>query len=231
MEKIERIRTLEIFKSIKEDTLEMISQKGKIVDVEKRTVIFRAKEPSTSICIQLKGKSIIYNLTHEGKRKILFITRNGMLLNEHIYNEYATSMYCETIEKSEIFMISCKDFVELMQADFQLAKNVMGAQERKIWRLSHQLKNTMSYIYLEKKLAAKLWKLARDFGIKKEEGVEIDVNMTASFLADMLGVSRETVSRTCATLIENELIRIHRKRIIVKDPDRLAIFYKTGKIV
>ena len=32
MEKIERIRTLEIFKSIKEDTLEMISQKGKIVD-------------------------------------------------------------------------------------------------------------------------------------------------------------------------------------------------------
>ena len=154
-----------------------------------------------------------------------------MLLNEHIYNEYITSMYCEMIEKSEIFMIPCKDFVELMQTDFQLAKNVMGAQERKIWRLSHQLKNTMSYIYLERKLAAKLWKLARDFGIKNEEGVEIDVNMTASFMADMLGVSRETISRTCAVLIENELIKVHRKRVIVKDQDRLAVFYKTGEII
>lgn len=231
MEKIEKIRTLEIFKSIKEDTLEILSQKGRIVDVEKRTVIFRAKEPAAFICIQLKGKSIIYNLTQEGKRKILFVCGRGMLLNEHIYNEYITSMYCEMIEKSEFFMIPCKDFVELMQTDFQFAKNVMGAQERKIWRLSHQLKNTMSYIYLEKKLAAKLWKLARDFGIENEEGVEIDVNMTASFLADMLGVSRETISRTCATLIENELIKIHRKRVIVKDSERLAAFYKTGKII
>lgn len=231
MKEIERLRTLEIFRSIKEETLETISRKGKIVDVEKKKVIFRAKEATTFICIQLKGKSIIYNLTHEGKRKILFICGSGMLLNEHIYNEHTTSMYCEMIEKSEIFMIPCKDFVELMQTDFQFARNVMGAQERKIWRLSHQLKNTMSYIYLEKKLAAKLWKLARDFGIKNEEGVEIDVNMTATFLADMLGVSRETVSRTCAALIENELIKIQKKRIIVKDPDRLAKFYKTGEIV
>lgn len=231
MKEVEGLRTLEIFRSIKEETLETIFQKGKIVDVEKKTIIFRAKESAAFICIQLKGKSIIYNLTHEGKRKILFICGRGMLLNEHIYNEYITSMYCEMIEKSEIFMIPCKDFMELMQTDFQFARNVMGAQERKIWRLSHQLKNTMSYIYLERKLAAKLWKLARDFGIKNEEGIEIDVNMTASFLADMLGVSRETVSRTCATLIENELIKIHRKRIIVKDTDRLAIFYKTGEIV
>ena len=141
------------------------------------------------------------------------------------------SRTCETIEKSEIFMIPCKDFVELMQPDVQLVKNVMRAQERKIWRLSHQLKNTMSSIYLEKKLAAKIWKLARDFGIEKEEGIEIDINMTASFLADMLGVSRETISRTCAMLIENELIKIHRKRIIVEDPEKLAVFYKTGEII
>ena len=46
-------------------------------------------------------------------------------------------------------------------------------QEKKMWRLSHQLKNTTSCIYLERKLAAKLWKLSRDFGIEKEDGVEI----------------------------------------------------------
>lgn len=231
MKKLEKIKTLEIFEGVKEETLEKIAEKGKISDVEKGKVLFRAREPGAAICIQLSGKSIIYNLTHEGKRKILFICGKGMLLNEHVFNDHATSMYCETIEKSKIFMVPCKDFIEIMQGDFKLAKNVMGTQEKKIWRLSHQLKNTMSSIYLERKLAAKLWKLARDFGIKTDEGIEIDVNMTASFLADMLGVSRETTSRTCATLVDNGLIMIKKKRIIIENPEKMSAFYKTGKII
>lgn len=231
MTKLEKIRLLEIFSGVKEETLEQIAQKGKISEIEKGAVFLRAKEPATNICIQLSGKSIIYNLTHDGKRKILFICGKGMLLNEHVFNDHATSMYCETIEKSRIFMIPCREFIEIMQADFKLAKNVMGIQEKKIWRLSHQLKNTMSSIYLERKLAAKLWKLARDFGIQTEEGIEIDVNMTASFLADMLGVSRETTSRTCATLVENGLIMIRKKRIVIENPEKMSAFYKTGKII
>lgn len=154
-----------------------------------------------------------------------------MLLNENVFNDHATSMYCETIEKSKIFMIPCKEFIEIMQGDFKLAKNVMGTQEKKIWRLSHQLKNTMSSIYLERKLAAKLWKLARDFGIQTEDGIEIDVNMTATFLADMLGASRETTSRACTTLIKNGLIAVKKKRIIIENPEKMSTFYKTGKII
>jgi len=231
MKKVEKLKVLEIFEGVKEETLEKIAGKGKISEIEKGRVLFRAQEPAAFICIQLSGKSIIYNLTHEGKRKILFICGKGMLLNEHVFNEHATSMYCETIDKSKIFMISCREFVDIMQEDFKLAKNVMAAQEKKIWRLSHQLKNTMSSIYLERKLAAKLWKLARDFGIQTEDGIEIDVNMTASFLADMLGVSRETTSRTCATLIENGLIVIKKKRVIIENPEKMAYFYKNGKII
>ena len=231
MKKLEKIKALDIFAGVKEETLKKIAEKGKISDIEKGRVLFRAQESATHICIQLAGKSIIYNLTHEGKRKILFICGKGMLLNEHVFNDHATSMYCETIEKSKIFMIPCKEFIEIMQGDFKLAKNVMGTQEKKIWRLSHQLKNTMSSIYLERKLAAKLWKLARDFGIQTEDGIEIDVNMTATFLADMLGVSRETTSRTCATLIENGLIAVKKKRIIIENPEKMSTFYKTGKII
>ena len=73
MKKLEKIMALDIFEGVKETTLEKIAAKGKISDIEKGKVLFRAQEPATHICIQLAGKSIIYNLTHEGKRKILFI--------------------------------------------------------------------------------------------------------------------------------------------------------------
>ena len=224
-----QLTQFECFSKVKPETIEKMVQVGRILEVKKGTILIHAKQSLGSVYFQLAGKSIIYNLTHLGKRKILFILGKGALLNEHLFNQYVSYIYCETIEKSKIFAIPCSEFMILMEEDFQLTKNMFAAQERKIWRLGHQLKNTMSSIYLEKKLAAKLWKLARDFGIPKEDGIEIDMNMTVTFLADMLGVPRETTSRICTTLMEYRLIKMYKKRITVLNPEQLAIFYKTGK--
>ena len=229
MNKKNRLNQLEFFADVAPETVKRLWDIGKVVCVSKGTVLMRAKEPTPFIYFQLTGKSMVYNLTHQGKRKILFIFGKGMMLNEHVLNDRTTSIYCETIDKSEIFAIPTAEFVKIMAEDFTLVKQVLESQEKKMWRLSHQLKNTMSSIYLERKLASKLWKLCRDFGIRKDEGIEIDINMTITFLADMLGVSRETTSRVCSTLTEHGLMKMNKKRIIIIDPDKLSAFYRTGK--
>lgn len=221
---------ISLFNGVDLQTIKNLWTAGKVYGYPKGTILIRGKEPVSYVYIQLSGKSIQYNLTQNGKRKILFVLGRDVLLNEHIFNQHLTSIYCETIEKSEIFVIPVAEFIKQMFIDFKLTENVLEAQERKMWRLSHQLKNTMSSIYLERKLASKLWKLSRDFGIDKEYGREIDINMSITFLADMLGVSRETTSRVCATLVEQELIKINKKRVIVVNQEKLRAFYRTGKI-
>ena len=226
------LNQLEIFQGINSKTIAILEKNGKIQDVPKGTLLMRARESVEFVYFQLTGKSVVYNLTHGGKRKILFIFGQGALLNEHIFNNnnHTSSIYCEMMEQSKVLVFSVQDFMSVMAEDFELTKKVMEAQERKIWRLSHQLKNTTSSIYLERKLAAKLWKLSRDFGVEKENGLEIDIDMTITFLADMLGVPRETTSRVCSTLTEAGLIRINKKRIMIADPKKMAYFFKTGKI-
>ena len=221
---------MKIFEGVERKTIDYLWKVGKVCEYSKKTILIRGKESVPYIYIQISGKSIMYNLTHLGKRKILFIFGADTLLNEHICNQHITSVYCETLEKSKIFVIPVLEFVKQMQVDFKLTENVLEAQERKMWRLSHQLKNTMSSIFLERKLASKLWKLSRDFGVETEDGIEIDINMTITFLADMLGVSRETTSRVCSTLIEQGLIKINKKRIRIADSEKLKQFYKFGKI-
>ena len=88
----------------------------------------------------------------------------------------------------------------------------------------------MSSIHLQRKLASKLWKMSRDFGVEAEGGTEINMNLSITFLADMLGAPRETTSRICSELVECQLIQIDKKRITIKDCDKLLRFYKTGKI-
>ena len=229
MNKRKMLTQLPIFEGLSPETIEKLMLSGNVLEVPKGTMLIRARESLSSVFIQLSGKSVVYNLTHSGRRKILFIFGVGELLNENVFNSQTSSVYCETFERSKVFEIPAVELMRLMASDFTLTKHILSAQEKKIWRLSHQLKNSMSSIYLEKKLAAKLWKLSRDFGVKKEDGLEIDMNLTITFLADMLGAPRETTSRTCTALIEQGLITIHKKRITLLDPDGMSRFFKVGK--
>ena len=225
-----QLRCCTALSGIREDSIRKIWDLGKVKRFGKGEVILRAKEDFSYIYFLLSGRVIQYNLTHLGKRKILFVLGPGALLNDHVFDSHASSIYCDAIEKCMVLIIPKDDYIKLMEKDFSLVRGTMSDQEKKMWRLFHQLKNTVGNIYMERKLAAKLWKLARDFGIPRDGDVEIDINMNVSFLADMLGVPRETASRTLKSLTDFGLIRHVKKRIIVCDWDGLAHFYKTGEI-
>lgn len=221
---------MEIFQGIAPETMQGLLQAGSIMEVAKGTVLIHARQEACCVFFQLSGKSIIYNLTHSGQRKILFIFGAGALLNERVLNHHTSGVFCEVFEKGRVFKVPSAQFIALMEKDFILTTNILEAQEKKLWRLSHQLKNTTGGIYLEKKLASKLWKLARDFGIPTGKGLEIDMNLSVTFLADMLGAPRETTSRACGMLIDYGLIKVEKKRITIVDSEKMSSFYKTGKI-
>lgn len=221
---------MDIFAGVLSETMEELVRAGSVLEADKGVILIHARQEAPGVFFQLSGKSIVYNLTHSGQRKILFIFGKGALLNERILNHHTSGVFCEAFEKSRIFKVPSAEFVALMEKDIVLAKNILETQEKKLWRLSHQLKNTTGGIYLEKKLASKLWKLARDFGIPTARGMEIDMNMPISFLADMLGVSRETTSRACSVLIDYGLIVVEKKRITIVNSEKMSAFYKTGNI-
>lgn len=223
------LQTVNALKEVDPATLDKLEKQGRIQLVKKGTCLFRAREPVEAVYFQITGKSIVYNLTSDGKRKILFIHGAGSLLNENVFTEMDRSLYCETLERSQIFSIPMSVFEECMKGDYSLVKAILQEQERKIWRLGHQLKNTMGNIYMERKLAAKLWKLQRDFGVKTDEGVEIDVDLTVTFLADMLGAPRETASKACKLLTDHGLMEMRKKRVLIREPEKLSKFYYIGK--
>ncbi len=199
-------------------------------EYKKGEFCFRGKEKLSSIYIMVSGRAIIYNLTHNGQRKILYILGKGQILNESVVSKQPSSVFCEVITDSKILQIPANIFLEAMKNDFDFNLAVIKSHERRIWRLSHQLKNTTGSTQMEKKLAAKIWKLARDFGTQTDEGILIAFPITITFLADFLGTPRETASRLCKILSNEGLIRIQKnKQILVLDAEGLSDFYKKEK--
>ena len=208
------------------DTRLRFPELSRTVSFPRGTLCLRAREANDRIFFLLKGKAAVYNLTRCGKRKILFVLGNGSLVNESLTGT-VSNIYCETLEPSRFQVIGQKDLLSLMEQDFLLTRSLLACQERKIWRLEHQLKNTIGSIYLERKLAAKLWKLARDFGVPTEKGILIDMDLSITFLADLLVAPRETTSLVCRRLSKLELIRTERKKVYVPSPAALSRFYRT----
>lgn len=211
----------------REETIQQFQKLGKVVRYPKGHICIRAREQVSDVFIILSGKVQMYNLTTCGKKKILFILGKHNIANESISGRYNT-IYCETMENCEFYVIRRETILSLMEQDFELTKWILKYQEWKMWRLEHQLKNTVGSIYLERKLASKLWRLARDFGIQTSKGILIDMELSVTFLADLLGVPRENASRACKKLTEQGLIFMEKKKIYVLDSQRMAEFYKNG---
>lgn len=160
-----------------------------------------------------------------GERKVIFILNEGEIINEVFLSDVTSTVTCEAFEKSTIIKFSKKDFIDIMENDFNLVKSIIKVLEHRDRRLCRQLKNS-TYIKIEKKLAAKLYRLNREFGVKKGQWYFLDVpGVTVTYLADMLGCKRETLSRAMKILQNDNLVKIEGKKIYIK-PDELSLFFK-----
>lgn len=221
-----KLKDMDIFKNASNSTLSKLINAGKIKKYKKNDIICSDKKIVDYIFFILEGKAIIYNMTHNGNRKIIFILGSGKLLSFNVINDRLTSVFSEAIEKTQILSIERREFLKIIKHDFEFLKSIMSEYEKYIWRMGHQLKNTIGNIYIERRVAAKLWKLGRDFGIKTDEGILIDIEMTITFMADFIGAPRESTSRACKKLINEKLIKFENKKFIILNADKLAEYYK-----
>ena len=223
---IEELRALDLFNELKDETLHKLCFFGIKKTYKKGHVVFRDKEKVNTMYIVLKGKFSLYKIGEDAKRRVIYILGRDKILNDVILDDLPASINCEAFEEGELLLLNKNNFIQCMEEDFNLTKVVLNSLSIKVRRLYRQLNNTNPNKKIEKKIASKLWKLSKDYGIKVEEGIEIDLNISITYLADMLGSQRETISRSLKLLEEKGLIRLNNRKIIVKDKDKLARFFK-----
>lgn len=223
---IEQLEELEIFNNISKVSYEKLAQLGEVKKYDAGAHIFRDKEEVTTLYIIISGSVSLYKLNENGHKRVIFILGKGKMINDVIIQGLPSSINCEIFEQAQILSYDKNAFLNIMERDFLLSKNIMSSLAMKVRRLYRQLKNTTGTIRMEKRLAAKLWKLSKDYGIKTENGVIINMNISVTYLADLLGSKRETISRAIKMLINENLIIYEDKKIKVINQHKLSEFFK-----
>jgi CRP/FNR family transcriptional regulator len=72
------------------------------------------------------------------------------------------------------------------------------------------------------KLARLIMRWGRDFGEPSQDGIRVRILLTQEEIAQIIGASRETVTRLFSTLKRDQIIRVKRDSLWIRDSDALA---------
>ncbi len=222
---IKTLRKLELFQELKNETIESLGSIGSIVSYKKGIHIFHDREKVETVYIIVSGKVSLYKISENAQKKIIFILGEGKVINDVMLDNLPSSINCEVFEDAEILCFNKDKFIKVMESDFELTKIIINSLSKKVRRLYRQIKNSTPK-KVEKRVAAKLLKLSKDYGIECEEGILINLKITITYLSDMFGAPRETISRALKTLQQEKLILFKGRSIIITNRNGLSEYFK-----
>lgn len=217
----EACKCCKVLKDLDEKTMERLTSVGMLRTYQKDELIFRQQEEVTRIYFVISGYVALFRINHNQDKKIIFLYSGGNMINEVILEEPVASIGCQAIKEVCVLSFSRHQLLSIMEQDFELSRRILWSATRKIRRLYRQLANTANMVPLEQQVASKLWKLGRDFGVEKADGTQIDFDMTITFLADMVGAKRESVSRVVKKLGEQSIVSSQNRRVMIYDMEAL----------
>lgn len=217
------INKIEAFSDLSEESIGKICCIANRKVLKKGEILFLEKDRMNQFYAVLSGSVSMYRLSSNGQKRVFFLLDKGSLVNEVVFDDKPVSVVCEAFEATVVAEFSKDDFLKIMENDFKLTMNILKSIGHKQRRLYRQLKNTLP-IGIEKRLAAKLWKLSKDHGIKTDEWTCIEKGITITYLSYMLGTSRETISRSIKVLTEMDAVKCVSRQLYVKEEILLSYY-------
>ncbi len=215
------LRDFPLFEQLNDEHLAEISKLCSICNYSKGEYIFLEGDEGEALYLVISGVVQIYQNNHS-RDIILSIFREGDYFGEMalLQNEREHSASARTIEKSTLCILKKRHFIPLVKSKPEI---LIGILETTLERLrgANKLITDLTIHDARTRIARMLLRLAEQHGVPFSGGILIDLKLTHQHLADMTGTARETVTKLLLEFQNEQLIRIDRKKISVRNIDSL----------
>ena len=214
------IRSVPLFSTLTDAEFNQLAHIFVLRSYRKNQIIFLEEETGNYMYLVLSGKVKVSKAAIAGKETILAIHRAGDFFGEMSLLDGKTApATVSAMEDAKIISVSGTDFHKyLLHNEKVLLQiiNVLCARLRQVWQTQ-----SLSSSTAEARIRMGIYDLARKHGIRDAHGTIIDLKITHQEMAEMVGTSRETVTRVLAHLKEEGIIEINQRRITLLKPQAL----------
>jgi len=214
MDAVVRLRDLPLFSGIGDAERALIAGHLRKYRYRAETTVLQCDEPGIALYVILSGKVKVHNQTPDGREHRIAMLAAGDLFGEmSLFDERGRSADVTTLEPTEVLVLTRDALLECMRKAPQIALNLLATLASRV-RLANEINYSLIRHDAPGRMAKQLLRLACQFGVKNATGVEIDLRLTHSDLAGLIGVTRETAVRIVSEFRSLGWLEIDRRHHI-----------------
>jgi CRP/FNR family transcriptional regulator, cyclic AMP receptor protein len=218
----ELLQRFALFKGLTEEEMVPIVELAKHRFFLQGTHIFMHGDPLTSVYFIQKGKIKIYRTDIHGKEQIINVLGPGeMFPHQGFFRKDNYPAHAEVMEDSSLIYIPIHLFENFLATHPEICIKLFRVLGDKIVDLQNRLEEKMLHNTYEQ-IILLLLRLGKNNGIESDDDItRINLHLTNRELANMIGSSRETVSRTLTQLKKKKLITQDASGYLLIDSEAL----------
>ncbi len=208
------LRSCRLFADLEAKELAAVQAITSRREYRKGQIIFTEGEASRGFCVLIAGTVKIYRLGPDGRERIIHVVAAGDAFAEAAMFMEAYPATAEALSATTVLWIEKNGFKQLLARDGKLSFKIMGALVQ--W-LNH-LRNALTDLTL-KEVPARFASYV--LSLPAQAGEPIRINVSKTTLAQILGTTKETLSRLLARLSRHRVLTYRGDLIRISNRARL----------
>jgi CRP/FNR family transcriptional regulator, cyclic AMP receptor protein len=214
-EKLWYLQQLNLFSGMSQAEIEAVSREMRERDRHRGELIIDPESSGDLVYLVKTGALRTYVLGPQGREVTTSILRMGQLFGTSaLIGAGEHQGFAEMLEDGVICEMSADEFLRIMTRRPERARQLIVVLARQFLRLEQHLTNL-----LDPDIAPRLAQLLLQ--LVESHGGQLQPQFTHGELARLIGTSRETVTRTLAQFVEQGLVELGYRRVIIRDAEGL----------
>jgi len=192
------VKNVNLFHGMSDDQMRMVEERTVMREIRRKEVLYLPGDAGDRIYLLKRGVVKISTLTDDGKEIILALLRPGEVFGEEsVLEDAPRDQMAEAYEDALICVITRQDFMGILRAHPEMAFKVTKLVGFRLKTLRNRVEGLL-FKGAPARLAQTLLDLARDHGVKDDGGVIVPLKLSQQDLANLIGVTRESVNLALA---------------------------------
>ncbi|MBV9303184.1 MAG: Crp/Fnr family transcriptional regulator [Acidobacteriaceae bacterium] len=189
--------------------------------------LFNEGKPVDELMIVCQGCATLTLSSSTGKALVLGVSEAGEVLGlSSAISGRQHEVSAEAIEKTTVAVIERSDFLKFLERFPPAALNAGAELSRKVNRAYEKIRLVGAGLSVVQRLAAWLLSLQENYSVREDL---VTVALTHEQIAQILGVSRESVTRALSDLKKRKIVEVRGIHVYVRDRQRLhSIVFASG---
>ncbi|MBI2266155.1 MAG: Crp/Fnr family transcriptional regulator [Armatimonadetes bacterium] len=218
MEITEALKSVPLFSSLGEEQILLLSRNAVKRGYKKGAILWQKEEKNTGLYVLLAGLLKVVEIHEDGRELTLNIMRPGDSVGEmSLLDGRPHSATVVALEDSECFVIRRDDFLDLFRRNPEIAVSLLNLLAERLRSLSLSATD-FKFLDVYHRVARRLLLLCSQSG-------ERELRISHQELANLVGATRENVTRVLDDMEKKEWIRMKKQKILIENPGELGSLF------